>query len=261
MSQNVSDVSNGKLGNTSPISRIRSRRWCFTLNNYTNEEYDNIMSQMSHHSYIIGKEVGEQGTPHLQGYLECKNQVDFNVIKKINNRLHIEKAKGDKKQNIAYCSKEKDFKTNFKIPKEIKKAELFLPWQFELKNKLTTQEPDDRTIYWYWSEKGGLGKSTFVKHMVDYEDVAFINKGKYGDMINQIYNYEDVPEIVMIDIPRSMTKISYSALEDIKNGLIANSKYETGFKRFNPPHIIVFCNFAPEYDAFSDDRIVEVFLS
>ena len=84
-----------------------------------------------------------------------------------------------------------------------------------------------------------------------------INKGKYADMINQMFNVDGSnSKVVLIDVPRNMRNISYSALEDIKNGVIANSKYETGFKIFNFPHIVVFCNFEPQENVFSDDRII-----
>ena len=58
------------------------------------------------------------------------------------------------------------------------------------------------------------------------------------------------------DLPRSTRgSISYSTLESVKNGLVCNTKYETGVKAFNPPHIIVFANFPPEkVEELSADR-------
>ena len=87
---------------------IRSRTWCFTLNNPTPEEKKYIKeNDLKEFSYIIvGEEVGEQGTPHLQGYIEFENQRTFKAVKKLLPRCHIEKAKGTGKQNRDYCSKE-----------------------------------------------------------------------------------------------------------------------------------------------------------
>ena len=63
--------------------------------------------------------------------------------------------------------------------------------------------------------------------------------------------------LVVFDLPRNNgNKISYSALESIKNGLIVNTKYETGSKLFNSPHIIVFSNMQPDVTAMSGDRWV-----
>ena len=48
--------------------------------------------------------------------------------------------------------------------------------------------------------------------------------------------------------------MSYDAIESIKSGIIFNSKYETGQKMINPPHIIVFSNFLPDVSKLSEDR-------
>jgi len=47
----------------------RMRRAVFTLNNYTDEEYKYLTEEFAPQTtwMVIGKEVGEQGTPHLQG--------------------------------------------------------------------------------------------------------------------------------------------------------------------------------------------------
>lgn len=92
------------------------RRWCLTLNNWTHSEYSKIHDYMTTKTFwIIGKEVGEKNnTPHLQMYLENKSAIKFTTLKNLNNRLHIEAAKGTRKQNYIYCSKENNFITNIK---------------------------------------------------------------------------------------------------------------------------------------------------
>lgn len=62
-------------------------------------------------------------------------------------------------------------------------------------------------------------------------------------------------EIIILDVPRANgNNISYKSLEEIKNGIICNTKYETGSKLINPPHIVVFSNSEPDIDQFSNDR-------
>lgn len=90
-------------------NKSRSYGWCFTLNNYTVEELinlDNIECQ-----YIIcGKEVGESGTQHIQGYIHYKTNVRFAQVKKaLGPRAHIEPRMGTLIQAIEYCKKDGDF--------------------------------------------------------------------------------------------------------------------------------------------------------
>jgi len=60
--------------------------------------------------WIIGREVGESGTPHLQGYVSLRRRSSFNhVSSKLSSRAHITRAAGTARQNRAYCSKDGNF--------------------------------------------------------------------------------------------------------------------------------------------------------
>lgn len=85
---------------------IKGRRWCFTLNNPTEEERDHI-SVINCEYLIYGNEhMDGKGTPHLQGYIVFKDPKTFNTIKNYMPRAHIEKARFNHEENIKYCSKE-----------------------------------------------------------------------------------------------------------------------------------------------------------
>lgn len=97
-----------------------AKNWCFTLNNYTEDEMNNFFPKETcdfHDGgityYICGKEKGEQGTPHLQGYVQFKKKIRMNQVKNWfkTERIHLEIAKGSPDNNIKYCSKEGDFIT------------------------------------------------------------------------------------------------------------------------------------------------------
>lgn len=91
---------------------MRARRWCFTLNNPTAEEKASIAEFGPNAKYlVVGREVGEGGTPHLQGYVEFANYTSLAVLKQVlgTNRLHAEIARGTPKQASEYCKKEHDF--------------------------------------------------------------------------------------------------------------------------------------------------------
>ena len=86
----------------------RSRGWCFTLNNYTQEEEETI-KKIDCRYLVFGHEHTKpgEGTPHLQGYIFFKNKKCFNPVKKLfPARVHLESQKGNTKQAAEYCKKE-----------------------------------------------------------------------------------------------------------------------------------------------------------
>lgn len=84
----------------------KARSYVFTLNNWTQEEYDLIL-ELNYKYIILGDEIGECGTPHIQGYVNFSSPTSFNTIKHHIPRAHIEVAKGNPRQNYEYCSKQK----------------------------------------------------------------------------------------------------------------------------------------------------------
>lgn len=88
----------------------RSRNWCFTLNNYTDEDIDKLVNS-SYKYLIIGKEVAPTtNTPHLQGFIIFPNARRLSTLKAdYNKTTHWEIARGTPEQNIEYCSKSGNF--------------------------------------------------------------------------------------------------------------------------------------------------------
>lgn len=249
-------------GNTisSSTSRIScSIRWIMVLNNYTEEEIINIGSICSKYCKYatIEKEIGDNGTPHLQGYFELKTKARPSSLFN-NKRIHFEKAKGSREQNDIYCSKDNNIIVSIGRPKPIKIIQTLYTWQKEIEDLILT-EPDDRKIYWFYDKKGNMGKSQFIKYCIVKHKVLFCSGGKHSDIINLVFNQDmDETNCVVFDIPRANEGyVSYSALESIKNGMVCNTKYETGVKIFNSPHILCFANFPPEnQEKLSADRWV-----
>lgn len=100
----------------------RSRTWSFTLNNYTDDDEQFIVNleQNKQVKYLIcGKEVGAEGTHHLQGYIYFHNQKTFDQTKKfLGSRYHIEKCKGSFAENVSYCSKDGEYVEFGEPPKQ-----------------------------------------------------------------------------------------------------------------------------------------------
>ncbi len=81
----------------------RSKGWCFTLNNPTEDEVFLLDDRMDYLVYQL--EQGESETPHYQGYIHFKQVKSLNQLKKLNVRTHWENAHGTAKQNQTYCTK------------------------------------------------------------------------------------------------------------------------------------------------------------
>lgn len=80
------------------------RAWCWTLNNYTPAHLELIAKWR--YSYIVyGQEVGESGTPHLQGFLYAASAVKASTLKNKIKELHLEPARGTHAQAAEYCKK------------------------------------------------------------------------------------------------------------------------------------------------------------
>lgn len=93
-------------------TRIRQKRICFTLNNYTSEDESRIQHNIENYQYAVyGRETAPTtGTKHLQGFINFKSKREFNAIRDIiGSGCHIEGAKGTDVQNQIYCTKSGDF--------------------------------------------------------------------------------------------------------------------------------------------------------
>lgn len=88
----------------------RSRSYVFTVNNYTSSDMAGIILMSEYARYIIiGFEVGENGTPHIQGYVyfdEAKTRTTLS--KKWLQRAWMEAARGNAESNFDYNTKQGD---------------------------------------------------------------------------------------------------------------------------------------------------------
>jgi len=98
----------------SQVRDSRVCRWCFTLNNYSDEEVS-FISQVAQDAavfkyFIFGREVGEAGTPHLQGFFITQVSQRLSAVRRlVSPRAHYATARGTSVQNRDYCSKDGNF--------------------------------------------------------------------------------------------------------------------------------------------------------
>lgn len=83
---------------------MTSRHWCFTINNPETCPLPEPPSSVK--LLVYQKEVGEQNTCHIQGYLEFTSPVRMKAVKRIYPRAHIERRKGSRLQAVQYVTKE-----------------------------------------------------------------------------------------------------------------------------------------------------------
>lgn len=211
-------------GNTNSPSLPRKKqippavRWCFTFNNYSDDEYNSIVPKfrLLAKYYIIGKEVGESGTPHLQGYVEFKKKCrpsSHGLPKSI----HWEKAKGDRDSNYDYCSKDNNY---ICFPKEPTVISNLYPWQKECLEFFKNDcEWDCRKIYWIYGDVN-IGKTQFVKYLcVKYG--AYVLGGERRHILSQVHANECPMYIMCLSYGDHM--VSYRAIEQVKDGVFASA--------------------------------------
>lgn len=108
--------------------------WCSTLNNYTEDEFEtlqtwcNIRAEQRKFLFVIGREVGASGTPHLQcafwdekrwRFPSAKNSTIVSSakdaetsFKSFRHKFHNESMRGSPQQAFEYCMKEGEFVSN-----------------------------------------------------------------------------------------------------------------------------------------------------
>lgn len=135
------------------------------------------------------------------------------------------------------------------LKSDMEQAELN-PWQQKAVTDLFWQ--DDRKILWYVDFKGGAGKTFLTKWLLATKNAFVARGGKVADIA---YAYKN-QDIVVFDFTRDKEEfVNYSAIEALKDGLIASPKYESSLKvKRKTIRVICFSNFQPDLSKLSDDR-------
>lgn len=99
----------------------RGVRWCFTINNFTQEEEEAVMNLPEQDwvkSVIAEEEHLDEGTPHIQGFMILNGQKYLSWLKNayFGPRIHLEVARGTTKQAWDYCTKEGNIIVEYNKP-------------------------------------------------------------------------------------------------------------------------------------------------
>lgn len=94
-------------------NELRTRRWCFTLNNPSEDLsrfIDELMQRVRVRYVVVGRETAPTtGTLHWQGFIEFENPATFKQVQARIPNAHIEPARGTNQQNRDYCTKSGDY--------------------------------------------------------------------------------------------------------------------------------------------------------
>jgi len=238
----------------------KSRAWFFTLNNpdETAAQLAQLLQLLEPKAYVYQLEKGENGTPHYQGAVYLKNaQVRPDHL---NKKIHWERCKSWVKA-IRYCSKEDTrvdgpWTFNVCLPAKLDIITELRPWQREVYNELL-KKPDDRKILWLWESTGNAGKTAMARYICNHFEAIYLN-GKGSDAkyaVSVVIGKGRPLDVVVFGYPRSSSEyVNYGSIEEIKDGIFFNSKYESGMVMYNSPHVLVFSNEEPDYTKMSADR-------
>ena len=180
----------------------RMHGYCFTINNYTTEHILKVQGSIGQAgiSYVCyGFEIGEQGTKHMQAYLQANHDNKARFQKAFNVKCHLEKQKGDSGPSeleaqgtfgkpftaVGYCMKDGDFheygnKIDISRPKQGARNDLN-----ELKAAIDRGENYDDICETHFKEAAMYGR--FIKERIsakqqeagkkilleDYKDVSW----------------------------------------------------------------------------------------
>jgi len=226
-------------------------KYDFVINNYTVPELESLKLTLKLicKKACFGLEVGESGTPHIQGYMSLIKKERITGLSK---EKGLERASFRKVRNekacIEYCQKD-NCVFKFGFPKATKIISSLKPWQAEIERQCLL-EPDARTINWVYDSLTNIGKSVFTKYMVVKHKAVFFTDGKKQDIACQLALEEkggrDLNDDMIILFNFGMdSEIDYKAFESLKDGLISSSKYKSSGLCFNNPHIWIMSNQMP----------------
>jgi len=239
------------------------RCFVFTWNNYQRRDMVKLEADDWFKYCVVGMEVGDNGTPHLQGYVELKTRKRFLQLKERYPKMHIEKRRGTAAQAGDYCKKDGDFlefgetrkqgaRTDLtRLKKRVRKGEKRFEiirdcsnyQQIRYVEKLfeyvrPSLEWSPRNVLWYYGP-AGTGKT---RAAVDYVK----EKGPvYVAMTGQWFDGYDGEDYVIIDDLRAKNW-PYSLMLRLLDGYEVRVPIKGGHVIWKPSTVIITTPLPPE---------------
>lgn len=240
----------------------RSCNFTFTMNNYPSTK---LVDEIECKYIVYGKEVGESGTPHLQGTIVFPSQRTLkSVIKKLPG-CHVEICKA-LQASIEYCKKEGDFcergvapltqkqkgddeQERWKsyrisaeqgnldeIPEKVRAThyKYFYHCRDEQSKKRKIDDTEEQHEWYYGAS--GTGKSRKAREE---------NPDAYLKMCNKWWcGYEDEETVIIEDLDKKHDVLAHH-LKIWGDRYPFMAEYKGGAKKIRPKKVIVTSNYHP----------------
>ncbi len=252
----------------------KSKHWVFTINNPTDADAltPNQLGQISY--LIIGKEVGDEGTPHWQGYVVFINRKRRTGVARFFPRGRLAIKEGTVLEALTYCKKDGDYQEWGTVPVTAQEA-VRNNWDdmyAHAKRGEFEEIPKNMLIRYYHAFKriqqdhpvkppsllekdnewvlapSGYGKSTYVRRK--YEDI-------YDKAPNKWFvGYQNEETILCDDFGPEQCKYLGWYLKRWADNFSFPMETKGGGRMIRPKHIVVTSQYAIE-DCFEDMETVE----
>lgn len=254
---------------------MKIRNWVFTLNNYTDDDCVNIQAAKTKY-LVYGKEVGESGTPHLQGLVTFHSQKTMSAVKKCLKcrGLHLEPMKGSFKEASDYCKKDGDVFESGEMPMdpkvkgETEKKRYQRAWELAKQGDIEEIDADirvrlygtikrihsdyqpqpksiDKLDFWWFYGESETGKSRTAREENPVHYLKRINKWWDG--------YVDQPCVIIEEWSPDVVGALQQMLKEWCDHHPFAAEIKGGTTCLRPPKIIVTSNYTLE-ECFGHDQ-------
>lgn len=221
------------------MSNFRLRQLCFTINNpsISLDEFKSKLISLDRVNYAIFQlEIGESGTPHIQGYMELSKQTRVSWLQSnVHQGMHVEKRKGTRTQAREYCRKEE---TRTEGPVEVG------AWVEDTKVNRIDLDRVAKCV-----REGGLRRAaeeypdTFIRHSRGLRDYGFAVAPKKRPM----------PRVVLLFGLPGCGKTRYVVDKYCADGLYIHEPGSTWFDGYEHDPVVLFDDFAGASSGFRLD--------
>lgn len=257
----------------------RHRAWCWTLNNYNADEEAAIKAALQKANYAVcGHEVGDSGTPHLQGYFQWPTLISFKQVKeKLGERAHVEPAKGSPVQNKGYCTKGGSYweigeckrqgeRTDLEdIRKKVKEGQTFttliedgyslqaLKYAEKIMPYIQPPQREKPTVYWFHGPSGA-GKTRTAMEMANGRSYWVSPAGKL-----QWFDGYDGQDVVILDDYRASDSAYHDMLR-LLDRYPCRVPIKGSYREWKPKVIIITSRYKPEltFNLSEKDDIAQI---